>query len=327
MTFHTVHGIHKAIGALVIGTWANTFLYFLETQQVVHYFRHYKKDNLLFKFLVTLVFFIDTLSTLGNYACVYLYTIIHWGDMDYLQNQYWPIPVYLSTTGASAAVVQTFLITRFYHLSRNHYVAPFLGLISLTAFGGAVATAVVVVKYPLYHERYSVRTPVTVWLVASAAADILIASSLIYQLHTMKSTFKHSQSLLRRLSLGAVQTGAPGSIVATIALCVYLSDMDNNVSVGLAFCLGRIYALTMLMNLNKRHVLQLGIVPNTYSDSSENSSAHMHAQTYINGIHVHRSAVVRIDDRVSDPKIQIESGQEGSMHELDVKNRPPEEDV
>ncbi|KAF9033312.1 hypothetical protein BDZ89DRAFT_558356 [Hymenopellis radicata] len=326
MPFHTVHGINKALGALLIGTWVNTLLYFLETQQVVHYFRHYKKDNLLFKFLVTLVFCIDTLNTLANYACVYLYTIIHWGDMEYLQNQYWPIPVHLSATGASAAVVQTFLITRFYTLSRNHYVAPFLGLISLAAFGGAVTTAVLMVKYPFYHQRYSVRTPVTVWLVASAAADILIASFLIYQFHTMKSTFKNSQSLLRRLSLMAVQTGASGSIVATIALCVYLSDMDNNVSVGIAFCLGRIYALTMFMNLNKRHVLKMGIVtPNTYSDSSENSSAPIHAQTYINGIHVHRSADVRIDDRASDPKIQIESGQEGSMHELDVKNRPPEE--
>ncbi|KAF8910345.1 hypothetical protein CPB85DRAFT_685211 [Mucidula mucida] len=316
-----ISGIDKAIGALVVGTWANSFLYMLEIQQVIHYFRHYRNDNNFFKSLVVLVFFIDTLSTFGNYACVYLYTITHWGDREYLSNQYWPIPVYLSTTGASAAVVQTFLITRFWNLSRNHFVTPCLALISLTAFGGAIATAITIVKYPLYHERSTVRIPVTVWLGASAAADIFIAVSLIYQLHTMKSTFKNSQSLIRRLSVGAIQTGAPGSIVATIALCVYLSDMDNNVSVGLAFCLGRIYALTMLMNLNKRHELQLGVVPNTYSDSFESGSSH--AQTYINGIHVHRSAVVRIDNRASDHQKTHINAREGSVHELDLKTSHP----
>ncbi|KAF9257506.1 hypothetical protein L218DRAFT_879312 [Marasmius fiardii PR-910] len=64
--------------------------------------------------------------------------------------------------------------------------------------------------------------------------------------------FKHFHSLVKRLTTLAIQTGASGSIVATLALIVYLTDTENNISVGIAFSLGRVYALTMLHNLNSR---------------------------------------------------------------------------
>lgn len=42
---------------------------------------------------------VDLTSTISDYACVWMYSIAHWGDEAFLANQYWPIPVYLVTTG------------------------------------------------------------------------------------------------------------------------------------------------------------------------------------------------------------------------------------
>lgn len=40
---------------------------------------------------MALLLMVDLASTLGDYACVWLYAIAHWGDQIYLSNQYWPI--------------------------------------------------------------------------------------------------------------------------------------------------------------------------------------------------------------------------------------------
>lgn len=66
------------------------------------------------------------------------YTIMHWGErvsrrtlyaahciaplkhfpgeLSYLTRQYWPFPLYISTTGITAAIVQMFLIYRIWVL-------------------------------------------------------------------------------------------------------------------------------------------------------------------------------------------------------------------
>ncbi|KAF9265989.1 hypothetical protein L218DRAFT_843095, partial [Marasmius fiardii PR-910] len=58
--------------------------------------------------------------------------------------------------------------------------------------------------------------------------------------------------LIRQLTSVAIQTGAPGSVLATIALIVYLTDPDGNISVGIGFTLGRVYAITMVCILSSR---------------------------------------------------------------------------
>ncbi|KAJ6460627.1 hypothetical protein C8R45DRAFT_1109038 [Mycena sanguinolenta] len=96
------------IGALLVGTWANSMLYAVEVMQAVEYYRRFKHDTWMLKvpsfvltvynslifcpasqLLVSSVIAIDSVSMIANYASVYLYTITHWGDPAYLQNQYW----------------------------------------------------------------------------------------------------------------------------------------------------------------------------------------------------------------------------------------------
>ncbi|KAE9397919.1 hypothetical protein BT96DRAFT_921124 [Gymnopus androsaceus JB14] len=293
--------LDTTLGALLIGTYANSLLYMVEILQVYRYYRSYPGDHVVLKGVVLLAFLIDTLSTLGNYSCVYLYTITHWGDESYVVNQYWPIPVYLITTGLSAFIVQTYLNHRYWRLTKHYIVTPILLLFSLTALGGSIATAAIIVKFPLYNERSEVTVPVTVWLVASAVSDVCIALALIVQLQRVRSqtSFKSTKSLISRLTTSAIQTGAPGATVATIALIVYLNNPDENVSVGLAFCLGRIYCLTMLNNLNSR------IISNPDGSRAKSQSAADVERDAIdglsgistNGIHVHRMAVVHIDEQ------------------------------
>jgi hypothetical protein len=108
--------------------------------------------------------------------------------------------------------------------------------------------------------RRSSIVPVTTWLTLSATTDCSIAVALVIQLRRMRSGFKSSEGLVRRIAFTSIQTGAATSILALLSLgaftCIMMTnDLLNNVSIAFGFCLGCTYTLTMLHNLNKRKEL------------------------------------------------------------------------
>ncbi|KAJ7223511.1 hypothetical protein GGX14DRAFT_540280, partial [Mycena pura] len=111
----TLSAIDTITGALLVGTWANSLLYAVEITQALYYFRHFQHDDWTLRTLVAVALFIDTVSTLGDYACVYLYTITHAGDPVYLiHGDLWPLPLHIFTTAIVAILVQSFLIRRYW---------------------------------------------------------------------------------------------------------------------------------------------------------------------------------------------------------------------
>ncbi|KAI0819477.1 hypothetical protein BC628DRAFT_1026750 [Trametes gibbosa] len=298
--------LDQSLGALLIGTWFNAMLYMLEITQMISYYRTFPRDRVAFKIMVAFSFLVDTLGTANNCACVYLYTITNWGNAQFLLVQGWTIPTYLALSGLSAFICQLFLCWRFLNFSKNYFVTAFLVATTLVGFIGSDINADTVVKFPKYEQRdHNIKT-VTIWLVASAAADICIAGSLVWTLRNIKSSFSGTQSLVRRLTFSAIQTGSATSVLAVICLIFYRINTESNITVGFGFCLGRAYTLTMLFNLNTRVT---GRADSSHTGLSQASGIHdleREAGTNINlnsmnagGINcsgVHRTAIVHIDE-------------------------------
>ncbi|KAJ7457790.1 hypothetical protein FB451DRAFT_588791 [Mycena latifolia] len=302
----------KVLGALMIGSWANSSLYIIEVMQAYKYFENFGGDHLYVKLAICLCLAFDTISIAANYGGVYLYSVVHWGDVAYVQNEYWPLYLYIITTGCTAFVVQNFLIFRYWRATRGFVTALLLMLTSLTALAGSIATLVIIVQYSTYAERDHVVAPVIIWLVASACADIALALTLVWQLRGMKSAFKSTQSVIKRLIASSIQTGTVTSLVATIVLVTYLSDKESNVTVGIGFCLGRIYTLTLFYNLNNRG-------RSTVTDGSSGGPQTLHVQDRhpvgtesMGGIHIHRTAIVKIDEEEN--KSYLADGDRRSEH-------------
>ncbi|KAK7040332.1 hypothetical protein VNI00_009800 [Paramarasmius palmivorus] len=180
----------------------------------------------------------------------------------------------------------------------NHYACAYM-------FGGALATAVLVVEHSTFEERDRVRIPVTIWLVCSAVADVLLAGFLIYALQRYKSPFSRTNSMIKQLTTIAIQTGSSGSIVATIALAIYLNDPDGNISVGVGFTIGRVYAITMFHNLNSRAYLRSGPVTSAFDDFhlSTITTRHDSIDPSTHGIRVVRTVLVHTDDENSEQPV------------------------
>ncbi|KAJ7683812.1 hypothetical protein B0H14DRAFT_3907763 [Mycena olivaceomarginata] len=288
------------LGALLVGTWANSVLYTVEIIQAAHYYRHFKHYSWMLKLLVSSTIAIDSVSMIANYASVYLYTITHWGDPVYLKNQYWashfgligrniiehvteqPYPLYLLTTGSVTALAQAFLVGRYWLLHKFITLALFFFI--TVAFGGAFASAVTIAIFPKYSDRKRVieriTIPATTWLVAETVTDMSIALALLLQLRKVKSSFKETRGLLDKLVAQTIQTGAAGATIALAVLVTFLANNASNVPTGIAYCLGRVYCLTM------------GASPETRGERGTQERSE--GGDEYGGIHVHRTAVVHI---------------------------------
>ncbi|KAJ6550961.1 hypothetical protein DFH09DRAFT_1366498 [Mycena vulgaris] len=239
--------LNTTTGVLLIGTWANSFLYMAELIQARYYFRHFKHDDWKLKTLVSVALLLDTVSTVGDYACVYLYTITHASDPGYLADQHWPIPLYLFTTAVIAVLVQSFLVVRY--CTRNILVTLLNSFLSIATFGGAFAAGVITAMFPAFKEREKVKIAATIWLVTEAVADLSIAAALLWELKKARPTLMDTRSVLDRLVILTIQTGTATATLAVVTLITFLLKEETN---SIAYTLGRVYMLSMLANLNIR---------------------------------------------------------------------------
>ncbi|KAJ6529130.1 hypothetical protein DFH09DRAFT_1185255 [Mycena vulgaris] len=231
--------LDSILGPLLVGTWANSILYSVEVILAAYYYRHFKHDNWMLKLLVTSAIVIDSVSMIANYASVYL-------------NQYWPLPLYILATGVVAALAQGFLAARYWLLTKNKFITLILFLFITVAIGGVFASAVTITIFPGYHDRGNVVIPATISLVTEAVTDTSITLALLLEFRKVKSSFKETRSLVNRLVVQTIQTGAAGSTIVLAILVTFLADNESNVPTGISYCLGRVYCLTMLANLNIR---------------------------------------------------------------------------
>ncbi|KAJ6449471.1 hypothetical protein C8R45DRAFT_947392 [Mycena sanguinolenta] len=221
----TIPSVDAITGALLIGTWASSLLYMAEVIQAVKYFRTFKEDNWKMKSYVAVTFAIDSISVVSDYACVYLYTITH--------------------AGPSAALPKLFLrevdsserrsrISEQPELGSPYILGGHIPPIALTgnisaraSFGGGYASAFTIMLFPAFMDRSKVLISGTVWMVTQASADLIIAGALLLELKKAKSLFKEERR--------------------------FLINEETNIPVGILYTSGRVYVLSMLINLNFRH--------------------------------------------------------------------------
>ncbi|KAJ7573608.1 hypothetical protein C8J56DRAFT_981682 [Mycena floridula] len=237
-------------GSLLIGSWVNVMLYLLEILAVVTYFSRYPRTDppLVFVAVIT-VFLLDTAGTLAACLDVYLYTVSHWVDSSCL--------VALVLSNIFRFSFHLFTLTDSRYSTRQKLVVSILFLLVLPSFIGCMLGS----TYSTLHKNYADRGYINVmlakiWLVFSALGDIAISIALIRHLITQEVVFRTTQRLLRRIVAMTLGTGLITSFAAIAALSSFVINVESNVTSGMCFCLGRIYALTMMYNLNWRSRLR-----------------------------------------------------------------------
>ncbi|KAF7366355.1 hypothetical protein MSAN_00892000 [Mycena sanguinolenta] len=269
-------------GAPLIGTWASSLLYMAELHQAVYYFSNFKQDNWKLKSYVAVAFTIDTISVVADYACVYLYTITHAGSLVYLTKQNWAVPLHVISTACVAFLVQSFLAFLYWRFTKNTIIICFLSILILATFGGAVFSGLTVVLFPAFKDRNKVWISGIFYIVIQVSADLIIAGAYVREFMKAKSVFRGQRqvnNMLNRLVLHTIQTGTATALIAMLALIVFLIDDKTNIPVGIMYTSGRVYVLSMLINLNIREFS--GRAQNARTTSGQRETVRIaHGTTY-----------------------------------------------
>ncbi|KAJ7309277.1 hypothetical protein DFH08DRAFT_899427, partial [Mycena albidolilacea] len=244
-----------------------------EVYQGLYYFRHFEKDDWKLKTLVTVALLVDTVSTVGDYICVYLTRLLplmaYWmlaGDLEYLSNGHWPIPLYGFTTGVLGALVQGFLVIRYWRFTQNSLISLVLSLGIIIAFCIVVVSSCMFALYPSLKDRLKLKIPAALWLVTEVAVDAGITSALLWEFRKARGILTETKGILNRLTAVTIQSGATASMLVGAALISYYispgvscSRLDASTSsLWSAFSFpyldrfGTLVTITQLANLNIR---------------------------------------------------------------------------
>ncbi|KAJ7607659.1 hypothetical protein FB45DRAFT_1130951 [Roridomyces roridus] len=255
--------LDKIIGTLLVTSWAHTVMYIAEGMQAYHYFKTYPTDPLTTRILVAVCCVVDTAALAGHYAGVYLYAVKNWGNAAYFLFEPWTACNYLMTTSVTAFIVQTYLIRRCWRVMPGGKSRLALTFVLVCSSWLTMASAVALTIKSSQHLAFADRSLTTVlaliWLIGSACTDILIAFTLVWHLYTMGTGLsRETKSVLFRLIRTTLQSGVFTAAAAILVLVIYLTDTASNANIGVGYLLGRLYTLTLLLNLNRRPKFGVG---------------------------------------------------------------------
>ncbi|THU90980.1 hypothetical protein K435DRAFT_245261 [Dendrothele bispora CBS 962.96] len=221
-------------------------LYMLEIIQIYKYFTRHWSDYPVFRIVVMIVFLVDTLCTMAECATFYIYSVVYWGEPQFLERILWPSPVFIITTTITATIVQVFMLYQHWELTKQKYVSIAIIPLILLSLAGALMLAASAIIFPQNFEQDQKALASFLWLVSSAVTDLAIMAALFIG-HI--STDKHKRHT-RRIAILALKTGSITAMTAIATLISYNVRPRTNISAVFSFSIGRLYALTLLYNLN-----------------------------------------------------------------------------
>ncbi|KAJ6589697.1 hypothetical protein B0H19DRAFT_1058682 [Mycena capillaripes] len=272
-------------GSILIGSWLASILAGLVFSQAYRYFAMYPKDPISRKAIVVCSMLFCGAALIADYANVYLPTVTFWDEpptntytgqetQNAFRNrtqshQYWPVPMYVTMNTCVGVIVNSFLVHRFYTLSKNIVICMLLSAFIILGFAGSIFVAITIQMFSAFSARDKAEISALIWLISTAMADISIAAALIWKLRTLKTGFKGTQSLINRLVIQTIQTGSTTSVVSIVTLVSYIIKNDSNVPTACCFLIGPLYLLTLFYNLNiRQHDLSLSGSGRSTSDGN-----------------------------------------------------------
>ncbi|KAE9390929.1 hypothetical protein BT96DRAFT_1024329 [Gymnopus androsaceus JB14] len=232
----------------LVATWINLILYTVEVFFCVYFLLASVPKGTKFYIVATLS--VDSLCTVAVCVSTY-YRVVE--PIALLENelarQRWSTVTYVITTYLAAILEQSYLLKRYWSITRNRITASILGLFIFFNFAFAL-TALDVIQIRTFNANVSVKLQEYTPLVSAAmmaTTDTSLAIAIIQKLRTVATTRGTMQKLLRSFCFYAIIYGCVTAMSTFLLLVMWLININ-----GYHFIyriLGRIYSLIYLVNL------------------------------------------------------------------------------
>ncbi|KAF5379667.1 hypothetical protein D9615_005755 [Tricholomella constricta] len=198
---------------------------------------------------------------------VYYYTIKYYGDYEifYEGNIIWSLLVSILNRSTSLTDFHVFdpktqvavgmLHDAGLEIGRNIFVTGAIALLIMTNFGLALAYVVKAFKMNKFFFTPKLKYLATYALGAGVLTDVVTAGSLSFFLRRFRTGIETSDSVVNRLTVYAINTGALTSTVSLATLLLYNFQPTSFYFMAAYSTLTKLYAISFLCTLHTRKVI------------------------------------------------------------------------
>ncbi|GLB45095.1 hypothetical protein LshimejAT787_1901730 [Lyophyllum shimeji] len=251
--------LDSTLGAVAIGLSVSCVVFGVLSTQVFLYYRRYPADRLFYKLLVGIIWTLELVDQILIVHFVYYYTITHFGDYITLLTGkvVWSVLTEVAIAALVGILVKACYAMRVWRFSnRNIWITGIISFFILAQFALATLYVVRSFQWNRFDLTPKLRTYAAFSLAAGVATDILTASALAFFLRRLRTGFKSSNSLVNRLTVYAINTGAVTSAISLSTLLLYNLTPDAFYFIALYFLLAKFYAISLLCTLNTRKIIR-----------------------------------------------------------------------
>lgn len=247
--------LDSTMGSVYIGVVVSAMLSGITYVQTFYYFTNYPKDRWLLKSMVICTVIFDTAHQALISHAIYYYLVTNYNNPTTLSHLVWSGSVEFFFSVSIAFLVQCFYVLRIWHMSKNYLLTGSVLVIVLASAACGLVWTILSIITPTFQELQSI-VPVSIAIYALAsAADILIAASLIAILHKARTGIEQSETMINKLILLIVNTGALTSLMEVALLIAMAASPKTLIYVAFDFTIVRFYTNSFLATLNARKYL------------------------------------------------------------------------
>ncbi|KAJ6557393.1 hypothetical protein DFH09DRAFT_1164045 [Mycena vulgaris] len=247
--------LQNTFGSAFVGLVVSAILYGVTILQTYLYYRNYPEDPKVLKWMVAILWLLDTAHLALCAIAVYWVLVLNFNNPAILSTASWSMNVQTDFNGLIGLIVECFYVRRVWIVSRNGYLTGIILVLSLIHFGlGIVFT---VGSFETSRSGFSHLIWVTsVGLGSAAAADMLIGISLCYYLSKNRTGFTRTDNLISTLMKYSLTTGFLTGIIDCLAVITFGTMPNSWVYLAFIFVSGKCYVNSALAALNSREMLR-----------------------------------------------------------------------
>ncbi|KAF8070023.1 hypothetical protein FPV67DRAFT_1651593 [Lyophyllum atratum] len=247
--------LDSTLGAATIGLCVSCTVFGILTTQVFLYFRRYPADRLFYKVLVGIIWTLEVVDQIFIIHFVYYYSVTHFGDLHALfaGNVIWCVLTEVALAALVGILVKACYAMRVWRFSnQNIFITGAIVLSIVAQFVFATLYVVKSFQWNRFDLTMKLKTYAAFSLASGVFTDMITAGALAYFLRRMRTGFKTSNSLVNRLTVYAINTGAITSTISLSTLLLYNLKPEEFYFMAFYFVLAKFYAISLLCTLNTR---------------------------------------------------------------------------
>ncbi|TFK50313.1 hypothetical protein OE88DRAFT_1735895 [Heliocybe sulcata] len=252
----------NSLGALLVGGLVSFALYGVTFAQTYIYYERRHSDRPFIKILVFTLWILDTFDAALIGHLLYHYMVTNYINPSAMLSPVWSILIHvLVTTHQSPKSITDFIVRmmfsrRILKLSGSYVLT---GVVVAISFVDLICGLIITGKafgLSTYAELESISKLFYLNFAAGTAGDLYVALVLCYFLHSSRTGFKRTDSLINILIIYTVNTGLITALDAAAGMITYIVMPSNFIFIGFYLNLSRFYVNSYLASLNARDIIR-----------------------------------------------------------------------